>query len=663
MNRDSLRDAARNELSTGSSDTTTFSNDELNRAVDEVTGDFSRLIPQELVKEFTLVPDVSSEAFTSHGSHGTFKALANKPIEPGSEAVKNSAETTTYTRDTDYEIDYANGEISTLSGGSISTGASLKVTYVKSKVQLDISGLTNLVTPHRVLLPASAAVPWSEASFFVWGQTLHITSVEKMTQSKWSDKDHLQLFYYATHTAPTDSADGTFPRFLDEVMIKGMVAYALFIKHREQVLQGITDAASARAHLSPVIDPVMVDFDAAITALKATTSGPYDRINTALADLRSASNGGIYQEATAALDAMTASSTGPHVKLAEALDAISFTEINTALGRIAARHTAVESALVDGIAETADSNSALDIVNDRGAEANTALNKVAGILERVWKDASPDTGILQESEDLWASQYSYVNQAKVADSSIDSGAEEYLRSGDNFINAVNLGENAAELSRRYAETSLLIASQFSDRRKDFFLEARELLNTAGTYVAESEQRLARASSHLGESAGRNDLSRVHFEEASIELEQIRLNVQEAAEWANKGRISLEEAGLWNSKGQLYAEEAGGWLAKGRTVIEETNSWVAKANVYLSECQRHLEKARTFEEEANVYLITVERVLSVSTRLLDDARERHADYWSLLMDRVQTARTHNLSSVHQYERSPKGLRVDQRLPTS
>lgn len=66
-----------------------------------------------------------SKAF---GSDNTIK-LAYEGVVENSETVKSSDEQTTYTRGTDYTIDYKKGVITRLTGGGIPQGATVKVSY------------------------------------------------------------------------------------------------------------------------------------------------------------------------------------------------------------------------------------------------------------------------------------------------------------------------------------------------------------------------------------------------------------------------------------------------------------------------------------------------------------------------------------------------------
>ncbi len=68
---------------------------------------------------------------------GGWVALAFRNQTATGFAVKNSASSTTYVKDTDYSIDYAAGQIFILQTGAITDGQSLKVSYTYAAVTAD----------------------------------------------------------------------------------------------------------------------------------------------------------------------------------------------------------------------------------------------------------------------------------------------------------------------------------------------------------------------------------------------------------------------------------------------------------------------------------------------------------------------------------------------
>jgi len=351
--RQYIRGEVRIELSVGSDDTTEFTNAELNRAIDEVTSDITRLMPREMYDETVWTQDITAEVFAS-GTGNAFVALAAKPIEYHTETVTNSAATTTYTRHTDYEIDYIGGRMKTIDGGGMADSTNFLVTYKRDGMSLDISGLTKMIQPLSVELPMSSP-PQELVSFERHGDILFLTTAPRArTQSKLTDKEHPRIWYLGQHTAPTDSAVGTYPRYMDEVVVKGVVAYALFIKAREQALQAVTDVASSRTQLA-----IADNDETAINTDFASMETSLDTISSEL-DTMEGVSGKPLNDAITALNLVAAYITGAAQAGAEgALDKVT---------------THLENATSSAKAELILANTALDKVTTHVDEGTTGAD-------------------------------------------------------------------------------------------------------------------------------------------------------------------------------------------------------------------------------------------------------------------------------------------------
>jgi hypothetical protein len=624
---------------------------ELNRAIDEVTADISRWMPRELVEEYVLRSDVTGESFTS--SHNVEVALGNKPIEFESETVTSSPAGTTYTRNTDYEIDWKNGKINVLSTGSMANTTAFLISYTKSRIGIDISGLTDLLAVTEVQLVASGT-PKDDVSFTTWGDFLTITGIGRSSQAKWDDEDSLRVYYHGQHTAPTDSANGTFPRFLDQIAIKGAIAYSLYTKHRILNIRAGKSVESSRSALLSSAS-AMHDFNTAITQLKTTaTTGPYARIDHTITKL---STGRV--RLSNALLGWTKTS-GARSRIETALTAVSTTDdgpyakITTSLNLIAARMTAAETALSNAATGDEAGQGALNQVATRYGEAKTALDLIAGVLDQSWKTG--DTGYLKKAEDIWTTdahaQDNYINQGISSHTHIEFGAEDYLEVGDNLINASNVGSDVAEHNRRYAETSLGIAQQFADRRRDYIDASRALIEEARAYALLAEQRTASASVSVGEASSEADIARNYLQEAAQEIDQSRTYVEGASEWNAKGRLYIAEAQGWKDEAILYFNEADRWIADMDRVIAECRLWIDKADRYLLEAQRHVEKHEAIVSRANVHIQSAQMDTLIAEKFLEDATMRHRDYLEILGSRVEMARSTSRSSTRQYGGSDK-----------
>jgi hypothetical protein len=93
----------------------------------------TRLYYETFAGETGYTATVTDEAVTSDES--AWVAMANKRLTPGTVVVTGSGGTPTYTEDTDYLIDIANGELYTLSTGSIGDATTLEVDYTYTAIR------------------------------------------------------------------------------------------------------------------------------------------------------------------------------------------------------------------------------------------------------------------------------------------------------------------------------------------------------------------------------------------------------------------------------------------------------------------------------------------------------------------------------------------------
>ncbi len=91
----------------------------------------NNIIEQVTAEEFARraeVTKITDESWTS--SSGVAVAVAQNAIVQFSETVTNTAGTTTYTKDTDYSIDYVDGEITMIGAGSLVDATEYYVDYL-----------------------------------------------------------------------------------------------------------------------------------------------------------------------------------------------------------------------------------------------------------------------------------------------------------------------------------------------------------------------------------------------------------------------------------------------------------------------------------------------------------------------------------------------------
>ena len=182
------------ELDLGISAVPELSASEIQACIRNAIYDMNRHIPLQKVYELTLDFDVDDEDFTA--DTGVAVSLANHPIKYGSEVVKTTNGVTTYTRDTDYTMDYSNGTITALSTGSM-TETGYHISYTKSQIAVDLSAITDMIRPAMVEYPLGS-VPQDIKSFFMWGDILWIGS-DRDSQAQMADTQHMVIYYEAEH--------------------------------------------------------------------------------------------------------------------------------------------------------------------------------------------------------------------------------------------------------------------------------------------------------------------------------------------------------------------------------------------------------------------------------------------------------------------------------
>ena len=228
--------------------------------------------------------------------------LGYKPIKPKSETVTNAAGTTTYSRDTDYTMDYYNGAIRFINGGSMAAATAYLVSYTKSKLGMDISSILPVASRiSRVEYPADQ-VPQQFANFSIYGDFLHIGSKLTGQSQQEMSTNHIAIYYEQPHSPPSEGSPGSYPAILDELVSIGAGGDALLTKAMELEHQAVTDLASLRAELGLTTN---------IHTLVATA---LDKVNTYLANNTN-------EDAKTWLTKITTDATELRNKIVTALDA------------------------------------------------------------------------------------------------------------------------------------------------------------------------------------------------------------------------------------------------------------------------------------------------------------------------------------------------------
>lgn len=232
-----------------------WTHDQIYYSIGMAVADLSRMLPDQKVMDYTVTYTITDESVTLVG--GT-KTLTYQFVKAESETVTNAAGTTTYTRDTDYTMDYANGSITYISTGSIGATDTLLVDYTRSRIVVPLSTITGFKRVLRCEYPVSQ-VPQKTVDFSLWGDYLFIGAGYE-SQERMTDKKHVHVFYTCEHTAP-GAAAGTYAEYLDEVVIMGAIAHALFIRGTELFNASDADLTDADTALDKVATLNVADGD------------------------------------------------------------------------------------------------------------------------------------------------------------------------------------------------------------------------------------------------------------------------------------------------------------------------------------------------------------------------------------------------------------------
>jgi hypothetical protein len=363
--------------------------------------------------------------------------LDYKPIKKGSETVKNTAGTTTYTRDTDYEIDYSNGSLKLITGGTMAASTEYYVSYTKSQITVDLSDITDLISVLEIEYPLGN-IPQDTISYGVFGNLLTIEGGEASDQEQMSDTNHLVVRYHAQHTEPTTNSTSTYPSFLDQTVCQLAEAYLLFNKAYKYDQQAATDFASARTEL---------DNCTAVNTAMETALG------AAATALGNASIGTSHTEAETALDAAKT-----------ALDAVI-----TALG----------SANVDTYLTGASAPSVNKYLTDGDAYLNT-VNVGANVPENHATYALRSQGIA-ESFIAKASKFTDEANARVSEAMARlQRIDRYVSQAEGYIAEAAGRQGKADRYIQEADRYISIAYQHLAMATSFRTDAQEKRNEVWT---------------------------------------------------------------------------------------------------------------------------------------------------------------------------------------
>ena len=274
--------------------------------------------------------------------------LANKPIKYGT-----GTGVSTFTRGTDYEMDYRGGRIKAVSGGSMAANTAYTIDYTKFQLGIDLVSLPDLIRVERVEYPVGE-IPQTFITWDMWGTVLYITGgAEQEEQGSMREDSHIAVYFAAEHRSPTEYSPGTYPEFLENTVIVAAAAYALFIYALKHDHQAATDEDSSR------------------TALTSANSG-HTALSTALANVKKYLDNNSEADAVGILKDITDDVAELRTKIIVALDAVA-TYLDAVAGDLSSADSA-RANYMGGTANYVDGGTAPDVkkyLDDGDAFLNT----------------------------------------------------------------------------------------------------------------------------------------------------------------------------------------------------------------------------------------------------------------------------------------------------
>jgi hypothetical protein len=427
------------------------------------------------------VIDVGTDAGT-----GIWVAL-DHPVEPESESIYSALlkAGTKYTRDTDYEMDYANGKIRAISGSTMTEGTTYYANYTKAQCSIDISDIIpELIRIVKVIYPVNK-IPEQAVAFTVWDNLLTVGSPRPgVSQEALVDKEHLAIFYEARQSPPTLVGSGSYPELLDEVVLIGAGGYALEMEALQHELMATTDLASLRTELSYIggadgVSGVQALIITALAKAAVLVTASTGKVETALAKVSVALTtpaAGADDSAFSALAKISDRVADGWTKIQVALDATA-----TTLGKVST--TDLDAATVGAVAWLLEGELLINKLNDGGESvatvyadyarskmqiAQTRIQQAQGYAQEVQSRLSDVSALVAEAGGWSSIADGFIAEAQTLIglvNAIVSEAQTRLGQIDRYISEATLYQQAADtdlvLSDRYRAEAQARLSRFN----------------------------------------------------------------------------------------------------------------------------------------------------------------------------------------------------------
>ena len=651
------------------------------------------------------VLNVGIGAFTN-----VWAELANKPIKYASETISSM------TRNTDFFMDYANGRIKCISGGSMLTITAYTISYTLGQLWLDLNNIPDLIRVESVIYPVGT-IPQSIVPWDIWGNILSITGAgEAEEQQSMAEDKHIAVYYDAEHQPPTDFNSGSYPEFLENTVLLAAGAYALFIYTLKYEHLAATDFASARTALGNLgaihtliatalgkvtthvaemstalglaaaqavlsaaalvkingdgartyLTDANTALDAAATILTATDSptGVLSKVDTYLA--------GATESAKARLLLITTDVANLRTAVATAIDAakttlgtVNLADVGIYLGNAVTALGKVDTYLVSNTNE--DSKYWLTKITTDIAGLRTAvLTAVDALNTYIDVVGAATTGDLAKA-DLARANYMGAT-ANYVDGTTAPGIKKYLDDGDALINTVTAGgenERTPEVYATFASIarSALVTPHEQDR--NFYLEnAARRTNAALGYAQEAAERLSNLRSYIEQADAWGRVAAGFVGEAvqriSAALQAAnreRVKIDQAATYVAEANARLANLESYINQAMAYTRISDSFIAEARERIGVASAFIAEASQRVSIADRYIAEASGRVATANAYTEEANGRLGMANAFVAEANGRTAemDRHIAEADRYTGIAVQNLALADRFRSEAEGRR--------
>lgn len=554
-----VRNKVRQDLLDVDPEAQIYNNESVDRAFLSALEDFARFVPDEKFYELTVNGSLITESFNT-----TTLALT-KPytIDLGNKLVRYQSETvtvgaTTYTRDTDYSMDYINGAITVPASSGIANGATIQITYYLSKYLFDISSLTNLrqITSVESWLN-QGRVPQQFSGFSLKGWILAVLTTGDQSQQDIPANQHVVVHYDSRYTMPDDNNDGTLPEAFVEIIIRGATANLLFAK-----------AISLELAQSAISD------DLSDTATYFTEAQAlFTAITTDLASARSTL-------------------------------ALAITQMASAVSQAGDTITGIASDIVDIQADLAETITSLNLVSTKAELGEDAVDaEVASDLALL---AGENTNVVAVLGNSATRLTSAASDLALAFNWLDL-AEDDREAGESIINQVNIGLDPvgryvqfASMIQQNADRDIAAANSLVQQASAYTEQAIQFINMAQMYATSAATRIKLAETYYGISDRYIAITDEYLKRASIRVQILQGRIQFLGELINLSRGYVDIAGGFHS----------GYLG----LVQEIDATIG---LKLNEIQTKVAVSAEYRSQRTLILEISERIRQEATRRYTD----------------------------------------------